>query len=253
MFFILSKILAFLFSPFLWFLISFFTFLLLKNEKWKLIFKRISIFILIFFSLGFPLNFLVSRWEVAGTQMKKLENHEIGVVLSGMAEYNKDLKVLSARRGIDRIWQTISLYKNGKIKKILISGDSGYVIRKGLHEADQLKEVLVKWGIPAEDIIVENKSKNTYENAQFTGNLLRQYKYKKKFLLITSALHMPRAAACFKKQNLEFDVFTTDHYSMKNTEFTFDQLLPSINCFVMWEVYLKEVIGYTVYSLRGYL
>jgi uncharacterized SAM-binding protein YcdF (DUF218 family) len=253
MFFILSKILAFLFSPFLWFLISFFTFLLLKNEKWKLIFKRISIFILIFFSLGFPLNFLVSRWEVAGTQMKKLENHEIGVVLSGMAEYNKDLKVLSARRGIDRIWQTISLYKNGKIKKILISGDSGYVIRKGLHEADQLKEVLVKWGIPAEDIIVENKSKNTYENAQFTCNLLRQYKYKKKFLLITSALHMPRAAACFKKQNLEFDVFTTDHYSMKNTEFTFDQLLPSINCFVMWEVYLKEVIGYTVYSLRGYL
>ena len=253
MFFILSKILAFLFSPFLWFLISFFTFLLLKNEKWKLIFKRISIFILIFFSLGFPLNFLVSRWEVAGTQMKKVENYEIGVVLSGMAEYNKDLKVLSARRGIDRIWQTISLYKNGKIMKILISGDSGYVIRKGLHEADQLKEVLVKWGIPAEDIIVENKSKNTYENAQLTSDLLRQYKYKKKFLLITSALHMPRAAACFKKQNLEFDVFTTDHYSMKNTEFTFDQLLPSINCFVMWEVYLKEVIGYTVYSLRGYL
>ena len=242
-----------MFSPFLWFLISFITFLLLKNEKWKLIFKRISIFILIFFSLGFPLNFLVSRWEVAGTQMKKVENYEIGVVLSGMAEYNKDLKVLSARRGIDRIWQTISLYKNGKIKKILISGDSGYVIRKGLHEADQLKEVLVKWGIPAEDIIVENKSKNTYENAQFTGDMLRQYKYKKKFLLITSALHMPRAAACFKKQNLEFDVFTTDHYSMKNTEFTFDQLLPSINCFVMWEVYLKEVIGYTVYSLRGYL
>jgi uncharacterized SAM-binding protein YcdF (DUF218 family) len=253
MFFILSKILAFLFSPFLWFLISFFTFLLLKNEKWKLIFKRISIFILIFFSIGFPLKFLVSRWEVAGTQMKKVENYEIGVVLSGMAEYNKDLNVLSARRGIDRIWQTISLYKKGKIKKILISGDTGYVIRKGLHEADQLKEVLVKWGIPSEDIIVENKSKNTYENAQFTGNMMRQFKYKKKFLLITSALHMPRAAACFKKQNLKFDVFTTDHYSMKNTEFTFDQLLPSINCFVMWEVYLKEVIGYTVYYFRGYL
>ena len=253
MFFILSKILAFLFSPFLWFLISFITFLLLKNEKWKLIFKRISIFILIFFSLGFPLKFLVSRWEVVGTQMKKVGNYELGVVLSGMAEYNRDLKVLSARRGIDRIWQTISLYKKGKIKKILISGDTGYVIRKGLHEADQLKEVLVLWGIPTEDIIVENKSKNTYENAQFTGDMMRQYKYKKKFLLITSALHMPRAAACFKKQNLKFDVFTTDHYSTKNTEFTFDQLLPSINSFVMWEVYLKEVVGYTVYSLRGYL
>jgi uncharacterized SAM-binding protein YcdF (DUF218 family) len=174
MFFILSKLLAFLFSPFLWFFISFFLFISLKNEKWKLFFKRIAIFILIFFTLGFPINFLVARWEVAGTRMENVGNYEIGVVLSGMVVYNKDLKALSARRGIDRIWQTITLYKKGKIKKILISGDSGYVIRKGLHEADQLKEVLVEWGIPSEDIIVENKSKNTFENAKFTGNLMKK-------------------------------------------------------------------------------
>lgn len=253
MFFILSKLFAFLFSPFLWFFISFFIFLFLKNDKWKLIFKRISIFILFFFTLGFPINFLVSRWEVAGTEMESVGNYDIGVVLSGMVVYNKDLKVLSARRGIDRIWQAITLYKKGKINKILISGDTGYVIRKGLHEADQLKEVLVEWGIPFEDIIIENKSKNTYENALFTGSLMKKNKFKKKFLLITSALHMPRASACFKKQNLKFDVFATDHYNLKNTEFTLDQLLPSINCFVMWEVYLKEIVGYTVYSFRGYL
>ncbi len=253
MFFLLSKLLAFLFSPFLWFLVSFFTYFLLKNEKWKLHFKRVSIFILIFFSLGFPIKFLVARWEVAGTRIEKVENYELGVVLSGMAEYNKDLNVLTARRGIDRIWQTITLYKIGKIKKILISGDSGYVIRKGLHEADQLKEVLVKWGVPSKDILVENKSKNTFENAKLTAVFMRNNKFNKKFLLITSALHMKRAAACFKKQKLEFDEFTTDHYHIKSTEFTFDQLLPSVNSFVMWEAYLKEVVGYTVYSLRGYL
>lgn len=253
MFFILSKLLAFLFSPFLWFLISFFTFIFLRNEKWKLRFKRISVFILIFFSLGFPIKFLVARWEVAGTRIEKVENYELGVVLSGMAEYNKDLNVLTARRGIDRIWQTITLYKIGKIKKILISGDSGYVIRKGLHEADQLKEVLVKWGVPSKDILVENKSKNTFENAKLTAVFMRNNKFNKKFLLITSALHMKRTAACFKKQKLEFDEFTTDHYHIKSTEFTFDQLLPSVNSFVMWEAYLKEVVGYTVYSLRGYL
>jgi len=253
MFFILSKLLAFVFSPFLWFLIAFFAFLLVKNEKWKIRLKRLSIFILIFFSLGFPIKFLVAHWEIAGKQFKEVKSYDMAVVLSGMVEYNKDLKVLSARRGIDRIWQTITLYKKGKIKKILISGDSGYVIRKGLHVADQLKEVLVEWGIPAEDIIVENKSKNTYENAQFTADMMKKYKYNKKFLLITSALHMPRAQACFKKQNLNFDVFTTDHYNMKHTEFTFDQLLPSVHTFVMWEVYLKEVVGYTIYSIRGYL
>jgi len=253
MFFILSKLLAFLFSPFLWFFICFFTFLLLKNERWKVYFKRLSVFILLFFSISFPINFLVESWEVKGTPFAKVSTYEYGVVLSGMAEYNKDLKVLSARRGIDRIWQTISLYKKKKIKKILISGDSGYIIRKGLHEADQLKAVLVEWGIPASDIEVENKSKNTYENAQFTADYWNKYHKGQKFLLITSALHMSRASACFKKQNLNFDVFATDHYSTENSEFTFDRLLPSVNAFIMWEVYLKEVVGYTVYSLRGYL
>jgi uncharacterized SAM-binding protein YcdF (DUF218 family) len=252
MFFILSKLLAFLFSPFLWFLISFFAFLLLKNEKWKLRLKRISIFILIFFSLGFPLKFLVARWEVAGTRIEKVGNYELGVVLSGMAEYNKDLNVLSARRGIDRIWQTISLYKKGKIKKILISGDSGYVIRKGLHEADQLKEVLVKWGIPSEDVIVENKSKNTYENAQFTGDMMKKYKYKKKFLLITSALHMPRSKACYDKAGLPTTIYPTDYYSQHSDNLFKLFFEPSSSKLYAWEALLHEWIGVITYKIKGY-
>ena len=86
-------------------------------------------------------------------------------------------------------------------------------------------------------------------------NILKKEFPKKRFLLITSALHMKRAAACFKKQGLKFDVFTTDHYTMKQQkgEFTPDALLPSINSFVVWEAYLKEAVGYRVYSLQGYL
>ena len=253
MFFILSKILAFLFSPFIWMFVCLLLYFWLKNEKWKLFFKRLSIFILIFFSLGFPIKFFISKWEVPGVPFKKVANYEVGVVLSGMVEYNRDLNVLSARRGIDRLWQTITLYKKGKIKKILISGDSGYVIRKGLHEADQLKAVLVEWGIPEKDILVESKSKNTYENAKYSAKILKRKFKGQKILLITSAIHMPRAAACFKKQNLKFGIFTTDHYHIKTNEFTFDELIPSVGAFHLWEVYLKEVVGYNVYFVKGYL
>ncbi len=253
MFFILSKILAFLFSPFIWMLVCLLLYFWLKNEKWKLFFKRLSIFILIFFSLGFPTKFFISKWEVPGVPFKKVANYEVGVVLSGMAEYNRDIHVLSARRGIDRLWQTITLYKKGKIKKILISGDSGYVIRKGLHEADQLKAVLVEWGIPSKDILVENKSKNTYENAKYSAEILKKQFKGKKFLLITGAIHMPRAAACFKKQNLKFDTFPTDHYYIKSNETTLDEFMPSVNSFYMWDVYMKEVVGYSVYAVKGYL
>jgi uncharacterized SAM-binding protein YcdF (DUF218 family) len=254
MFFILSKVLAFLISPFLWFLTSMFLYFFLKNELWKKRFKYATIIILVFFTNGFPLGMLMRNWEVPGKKIEQMKTYDIGIVLTGMFEYNRDLNVLSVRRGADRIWQAISLYKAKKIKKILISGDSGFVIRKGLHESDQTKELLIKWGIPKDDIIIENKSQNTHENAVNTTKLLQQNYPKKDFLLITSALHMKRASACFRKEGLKFDVFTTDHYTKKSkVEFTPDILLPSVNSFVVWEAYLKEVVGYSVYSIQGYL
>jgi uncharacterized SAM-binding protein YcdF (DUF218 family) len=231
-----------------------FLFFVVKNERWKNRFKYATIIILIFFSNGFPLRLLIQNWEVSGKKIDNLKTYDIGIVLSGMFEYNRDLNVLSVRRGADRIWQAVTLYKSKKIKKILISGDSGYVIRGGLHEANQTQELLIKWGIPKEDILIENKSQNTHENALNTTKFLTKWYANKRFLLITSALHMKRASACFRKEGLKFGVFTTDHYSKKKKdEFTVDQLLPNVNSFVLWEAYLKEVVGYRVYSIQGYL
>jgi uncharacterized SAM-binding protein YcdF (DUF218 family) len=254
MFFVLSKVLAFILSPFLWFITSMLLYFFLKNEKWKRRFKLLTIILLLFFTNSFPLGFLMHVWEVPGKKIETMNQYDIGIVLTGMFEYNRDFEVLSVRRGADRIWQTISLYKAKKIRKILISGDSGFVIRTGLHEADQTKKVLIKWGIPEDDIILENKSQNTHENAVNTTKLIKEKYAGKKYLLISSALHMKRAAACFRKEGLKFSVFTTDHYSKKKkVEFTPDSLLPSANSFVIWEAYLKEIIGYAVYSFQGYL
>lgn len=196
----------------------------------------------------------MQNWEVPGNKIEQINNYDIGIVLSGMFEYNRDIDEISVRRGADRIWKAISLYKANKIKKILISGDSGFVIRSGLHEADQTRQILINWGIPADDVIIENKSQNTHENAVNTTKLLKKRYSNKSFLLITSALHMKRASACFRKEGLQFGVFSTDHYTRrKKDEFTPDILLPSADSFVVWEAFLREVIGYMVYSLQGYL
>ena len=98
-----------------------------------------ALFVFFFFSNGFIVNRLVSLWEIEGLQIEKLKQHEYGIVLSGMFEYNKDLNRLSARRGVDRIWQAIQLYKKKKINKIVITGDSGYVLKEGLHEGQAIK------------------------------------------------------------------------------------------------------------------
>ena len=255
MFFILSKALYFFINPFSWILMVFFAFLLFRNPKWKKRFKIALIVMLIFFSNPFIFLEFERMWEVHGTPIKQVKKYEVGIVLSGMFEYNSDLNTLSTRRGVDRIWQALTLYKKGKIKKILLTGGSGYVTGRGLNEARQLKEVLVEWGVPEQDIITETKSKNTYENAVETKKVLtRSYPHIKKCLLITSGQHMRRARAIFKKQGFEFDTFSTDLYTGPKRHYYWDQFfVPDTETLYNWNSLIKEWVGYVTYAIMGYL
>ena len=254
MFFILSKVLLFLLSPFTWLLISLILYLYLKNNVWKKRFMWSTLIIFFFFSNGFIVNRLVSLWEIDGTKYTQIDSYENGIVLSGMFEYNKDLDRLSARRGADRIWQAIELYQKNKIKKIIITGDTGYVLKKGLHEASQLKEDLVAMGIPSEDILIETTSRNTHENAYYTKLLIEQLGLSKKSnVLITSSTHMRRAKACFEKEGLVCLPYTTDHYNIDADGISVMEFIPSHNAFIMWDKLIKEWVGYTMYSIMGYL
>ena len=174
-----------------------------KAPKPKKILLWLSICLSILFSNGFVIGKFVALWEVPGTKIDELKTYDYGIVLSGMFEYNETLDRLSARRGSDRLWQAIHLYHKRKIKRIILSGDSGYVFREGLHEADQLKKLLIEQNIPASDILIENKSRNTHENAKETVKFLKEGELtSNSFILITSAIHMHRAEACFKKEGL---------------------------------------------------
>jgi uncharacterized SAM-binding protein YcdF (DUF218 family) len=150
-------------------------------------------------------------WETEGTKIEEVDHYDCAIVLGGMAEFDENNNRLSMRRGGDRIWQAINLYHLGKVDKILISGNNGYILDDGLDEANQFKEVLIQNEIPAEDILVEVKSKNTYENAVESKKILDKHDEIESVLLVTSALHMRRSKACFEKAGYEnFETFTTD-------------------------------------------
>ncbi|MFN5844437.1 MAG: YdcF family protein [Flavobacteriia bacterium] len=255
MFFLLSKALAPFIAPFTWFAICLMCYLFWRKEPWKKRFKWITIFIFIFFTNTAIFLEFARLWEIPGTRIPALKKYDVGIVLTGMGEYNNDLGVLSIRRGADRIWQALTLYHKGKIKKILITGDSGYITDRGLHEAKQVKEVLVGWGMPEKDIITEEVSKNTYENAVETKKLLdRSYPNLKTYLLITSGKHMRRANGCFEKQGLKCGLFSTDLYTGPERNYFWDQyLIPNYGNFEDWETIMKEIIGYAVYDIAGYI
>ena len=255
MFFFFSKMLLFVLSPFFWLMLCIGLYLFWKNQRWKTTLKWVSLGIFLFFSNSVIFSLFCSTWEYPGLKEQDLKQHDVAIVLGGMSEYNNDLKTLSIRRPADRIFQAITLYKKGKVKKILISGDSGHLSDRGLHEARQMKEILVGWGIPETDIITEEKSVNTHENARNTCKLLRtSYPEMKSFVLVTSGLHMRRALGCFQKEGLQCTPYPTDLYTNQTRSFFWDQyLIPNVHNFSLWQDLLKEMVGYLTYDAIGYI
>lgn len=253
MFFFLSKVLSFLFSPlFWWCVILLFAFFSSPSKRRKQ-FRFVAISVFLFFSNTFVFLEFQRLWEVPGKKITSIrKTYDIGIVLGGMAIYNSNLGRLNIKEGTDRMWHAITLYKKGIIKKILLSGNNGYLCDSSLNEAQQFKKNLVDWGIPSEDILIEDQSKNTFENALFTKNILSHHPEIKSILLITSSEHMRRASACFKKQHILFDTFSTNVFNGKERYWNFDHLMiPSFDTFLRWNSLTKEWAGYIIYSLTG--
>jgi uncharacterized SAM-binding protein YcdF (DUF218 family) len=258
MFFIASKIFYFFLSPFLWILVCFFIAWKTKLTKRKKIFIVVGLGLILFFSNSIITSEFYRLWNYEVKNENEISAYEVGIVLSGMASFDKETKSIHINRSADRIWQALNLYHAKKIKKILISGDNGYITDKGLHEADQLKAVLIQWGIPKEDVITESISRNTAENAIETKKLLKKLNLfpssKNKLLLITSGLHMRRSKAVFDKMEIPVDCFPVDGAKSKERDYYFYQfIVPNFENFLCWTDLIKEVIGYIVYDVKGYI
>jgi uncharacterized SAM-binding protein YcdF (DUF218 family) len=226
-----------------------------KREKRKKRLNWVLIGSLFFFSNTVIFSELLRMWEPEGKKIEEVGHYDVGIVLGGMAEYDNNLDRLSLRRGGDRLWQAMHLYHLGKVDKLLISGNNGHIMDKGLNEAVQFRDILIDFGIPAEDILVDSLSKNTHQNAVESKKVLDQFPELKNCLLITSALHMPRSEACFRKVGFEnIDTFTTDHFTGEKRGYSFEQyIVPNISNLVDWGKFNHEWVGYLVYWVVGYV
>ena len=100
--------------------------------------------------------------------------------------------------GGDRMVETAILARRFPTAKVVVSGGTGELFLEGEGDADTAPRLLGALGVASERLILENKSRNTYENAVFTKALITP-KPGETWLLVTSAFHMPRAKALFDK------------------------------------------------------
>lgn len=256
MFFILSKTLYFFLMPLP---IAFSIVgigIFLKNTLWKKRLTYSGIALLVVFSNPWLSNMAIKSWEGPPTPIDQLKPHDIGVVLTGITNrYKQPNDRVYMQRGADRILHALQLYKLGIIKKVLISGGSGKLIDNStdVKEADELKRILIMAEVANEDILIENDSRNTYENAINSCELISNRFPSQSILLITSAFHIPRASACFAKQKCIFTPFGTDYYSHDKEYNLDDFLVPKASAIKNWEVIFKESLGMLMYWVLGYI
>lgn len=254
MFFFLSKVLTFLLSPLVWFFALMAWMYKNKNEQKR---KRIfiaSLCILYLCSNSFLVDELARAWEpVTPDYYLSKEKYDVAIVLGGIGRIDERQKRFDFTYSADRLFQTLELFYRGRIKQIVFSGGSGSIRFPEHKEAVYVKKYLQTIRVPDSCMIMESESKNTYENAVFTKKILDSLKLNGSVLLVTSAYHMPRAIAVFKKAGYKnITPYLTNRISGPR-RFEWDHcLIPNPEAMVTLNVLIHEWIGYLAYKMKGY-
>ena len=109
----------------------------------------------------------------------------------------------------DRVMQAALLWRAGKVQTIIVTGGNLPWARASATDASFAAELLQAYGVPPDSIIVESNSRNTHENAINTAAIWRERHFRSG-LLVTSATHMPRALASFRKAGLDVAPWPAD-------------------------------------------
>ncbi len=255
MFYFLSKAIDFLIMP-----LSIVIFILIysfvvKSDRRRKQAVGLVIILLLLASNSFLVLKAVNAWEHKFTNLDEVrETYDVGILLSGGLTTTSTPRQDHAALGNhgDRILQTYLLYKHGKIKKILITGASGDILmarRRG--ETRQAAALLASWGVPAHDILFEEKARNTHENAVFSSRILNKMFPSGKYLLITSAFHMRRSTGCFEKMGIQTDPFPADFRGGYN-RFIIQKMVPDPDAFACFCMLWHEFVGLVAYKAMGY-
>lgn len=174
------------------------------------------------------------------------------IVLGGGAE----AQTTSARRQIvvndagEREIAMADLARRYPDARLVFSGGSGNLGDGSVAEAAVIGRYADSLGLPRTRLILEDRSRNTHENAVFAAGLVKP-KAGERWLLVTSAWHMPRAVGCFRKAGFAVTAHPVDYRTGgwadagRFNSFASDGLM-------LLDLVVKEWIGLAAYRLAGY-
>lgn len=159
------------------------------NVPYYRIWKRTKLVVLFFFT-WFTIHTCYTIYDGLNNYKKSAD---IAVILGN--KVNRD-GTLSTRLQ-KRLDCGILLFKQSRIKAILVSGGLGY---EGFYEGDKMKDYLVINGIPEESILVDNNGNNTISTVENTLKLRDKLKFKS-IMVVSQYFHITRTKMLFRRRN----------------------------------------------------
>jgi uncharacterized SAM-binding protein YcdF (DUF218 family) len=173
------------------------------------------------------------------------------IVLGGAMEEDITLarKSSALLASSSRLTEAVVLLRRYPQARLIFTGGSASLHPTDLSEADGARDFWLSLGIPADRMTFERKSKNTWENAIYTRDIL-QPKPGETWLLVTSAWHMPRSMGIFRRAGFNVTAYPVDFRTYgdeRDWRFTYvvlDELTALDLAFHEW-------IGLVAYHLTG--
>jgi uncharacterized SAM-binding protein YcdF (DUF218 family) len=255
MFFVLSKVLAFLVVPSnVMFGIGIVGVLLLLTR-----FRRAGVRLMV---VSLVLMLVVGMTPIGIALSAALENRFppgkeggppiAGIIVLGGPIDNRMSKArgtLSISGEVERLLEGANLARRHPSARLVFTGGNPSLFGDDPPEAAYAVQLFEQLGVPRDRIVLEDKSRNTAENAEFTRRLVDP-KPGERWLLVTSAMHMPRSVGAFRKAGFAVEAWPVDWRTLP------DQNLLRLSRNLLGGVgalngVAHEIIGLTVYWATG--
>jgi len=253
--FYIAKVANYLLEPLyiLSFLLLILIFLILFTnfKKLTIFFAKFLLILFLFFGYTPLSNFLLNKIEDFIKPSKYPVQQLTGVIILGgsfdLELESKERNEVLLNSSAERLTKALEIYKKNPRLLILFSGASNKIKPIGWTESDMAKKFFLEQGVRSENLIFENKSRNTFENIIYSKDIIKTNKGT--WGLITSANHMPRSYFGFKRQGLILEPISVDYKTEKSSIFwiNFDIKKGLEN----WNIILHEVVGISYYKITG--
>lgn len=255
--FVLSKILALITQPLVWVFVVLVLSLLCAKRRQRTSRALVALALLGMLVTAWKplpeavLRALESRYPEMAPDAK-LEGYAGVVVLGGGLESGRTqmahVQPMLNDAG-ERMTATVAVLRQNSGLRVVFTGGEGMLMGVGQTEAERAKIFFDSLGVKDSQVQYESASRNTYENAVLTAKL-PGVDPTQRWLLMTSAWHMPRSMATFEKAGWNVTAYPVDFRTGTDSDWLDFSMAGGASD---WQVALHELVGLLAYKLTGRL